>query len=66
MVVISGLIVFRRLTPRRELAEEAEGPYLVAPFVESSGELERLPGEVHGFILTARHQIRLTQREHYL
>jgi hypothetical protein len=57
--------VFRRLTPRRDLAEEPQGPYLVAPFVESSGELERLPGEVHGFILTASHQIDLTSQAMY-
>ena len=44
-VVGFGLIALRRLAPRRNVAEEAQGIRLVAPFLVLTGERQRPLGE---------------------
>jgi hypothetical protein len=60
-VVNFGFFDMRWIALRRDVAEEAQGPCLMATFLVRPGELDCLPGEVHGFILTASHQGDLTQ-----
>ena len=64
LVVVSfGLLALRGLAPRRNVAEEAQGIRLVAPFLVLTGVRQRALGEDVGFLQAASQQLRLSQRE---
>jgi hypothetical protein len=62
-VVIASLIALRRLTSRRNLAKEAQGIRLVAPFLVRTGERQRMLGEGVRLLQAASQQLRLSQGE---
>ena len=62
-VVGFGLLALRRLAPRRNLAEEAQGIRLVAAFLVLTGERQRALGEGVRLLQAAGQQLRLPQGE---
>ena len=62
-VVGFGLVALRRLAPRRNVAEEAQGIRLVAPFLVRTGERQRTLGEGVRLLQAAGQQLRLPQGE---
>ena len=65
LVVGFGLVALRRLAPRRNVAEEAQGIGLIAPFLVLTGERQRTLGEGVRLLQAAGQQLRLSQREDY-
>ena len=63
MVVISGLIVLWRLTPRRDLAKEAQGIGLVAAFLVLAGKRQSPLGEGVRLPQAAGQQLGFTEGE---
>ena len=63
LVVVFGRVALRRLTPRRNVAEEAQGIRLVAPFLVLMGERQRTLGEGVRLLQAAGQQLRLPQGE---
>ena len=62
-VVGFGLLDLRRLAPRRNVAEEAQGIRLVATFLVLTGERQRPLGEGVRLLQVASQQLRLPQGE---
>ena len=62
-VVGFGLIALRRLAPRRNVAEEAQGIRLVTSFLVRTGERQRTLGEGVRLLQAAGQQLRLPQGE---
>ena len=62
-VVGFSLSALRRIAPRRNLAEEAQGIRLIAPFLVLTGECQRALGEGVGLLQAARQQMRFPQGE---
>ena len=62
-VVIFSLIALRRLAPRRDLAQEAQGIRLVAAFLALTGERQRALGEGVCLLQAAGQHLRLPQGE---
>ena len=62
-VVIFGLIAVRRLTPRRHVAEEAQGIRLVAAFLVRTGERQGALGEGVRLLQAPSQELRLPQGE---
>ena len=62
-VVGFGLLALRGLAPRRNVAEEAQGIRLVAPFLVRTGERQRPLGEGLRLLQAAGQQLRLPQGE---
>ena len=58
-----GLFSLRRLVPRRNVAEEAQGIRLVAAFLVLTGKRQRALGEGLCLLQTARQHLRLPQGE---
>ena len=56
-----GLFALRRLALRRNVAEEAQGIRLVAPFLVLAGERQRPLGEGVRLLQAAGQQLRLPQ-----
>src|SRR5262245_572814 len=56
LVVGFGQRALRRLAARRDLAEEAQGIYLITPFLLSTGERQRTFSEGLRLFQTASHQ----------
>ena len=63
LVVGFGLLDLRGIAPRRNLAEEAQGIRLVAPFLVLTGMRQRPLGEGVRLLQAASQQMRLTQGE---
>ena len=62
-VVGFGWLDLRRLAPRRNVAEEAQGIRLVAAFLVLTGERQRTLGEGVRLLQAAGQQLRLPQGE---
>ena len=63
LVVGFGLLRSQGIAPRRNLAEEAQGIRLVAPFLVLTGERQRTLGEGVRLLQAASQQLRLPQGE---
>ena len=63
LVVGFGQLALRRIAPCRNLAEEAQGIRLVAPFLVRTGERQRPLGEGVRLLQAAGQQLRLPQGE---
>jgi hypothetical protein len=62
-IVGFGLIILRRLAPRRNVAEEAQGIGLVAAFLALTGKRERPLDQGVRLPQAARQHLRLSQGE---
>ncbi len=63
LVVGFGLYALRRLAPRRNVAEKAQGVRLAAPLLVLTGERQRMLGEGVRLLQAASQQLRLPQGE---